>query len=75
MGSTMIVLGNGTTAQYNQSFQWSTLSMSPPSGNIDIVQSLGHRYVGNNLLMTNASYRLLTIYTASNTCITYRSCN
>ena len=48
--------------------------MSASSGNNTIVPSLGHSYVGNTILMTIASYRLLTSYTALNTCITYRMC-
>ena len=75
MGLNVDVLGNGTSGQYNQSFQWSTIGMSSTTGNIAIVQSLGHSYIGNTILATNASYRCLTIYTALNTCITYRGCN
>ena len=49
--------------------------MSSTTGNITIVQSVGHTYVGNTTLQTNASYRFLTMYTALNTCIEYRICN
>ena len=75
MGSNMDFLGNVTSGQYNQSFQWSIITMSSSTGNIIIAQSVGHTYVGNTTLQTNASYRFLTIYTALNTRITYRICN
>ena len=41
-GSTMEWLGNGTSSQYGQSFQWSMINMSSTTGNINIVQSVGH---------------------------------
>ena len=74
-GANMDFFGNGSTSQYNQSFQWSVINMSTTIGDITIVQSAGHRYVGNTTLFTIASYRFLTVYTALNTCITYRGCN
>ena len=49
--------------------------MSSTTGNITMVQSIGHSYVGNNILMTGASYRALTNYTTLNTCSTYRISN
>ena len=75
MGSNMDFLGNGTSGQYNQSFQWSIITMSSSTGNIIIAQSVGHTYVGNTTLQTTASYRCLTIHTASSTCTTHRICN
>ena len=57
MGSTMDALGSGTSGQYNQCFQWSIVNMSSSTGNILIAQSVGHTYVGNTTLQTNASYR------------------
>ena len=41
-GSTMEWLGNGTSSQYGQSFQWSMINMSSTTGNINIVESVGH---------------------------------
>ena len=57
MGLNMSWLGDGTSSQYGQSFQWSILNMSSSTGNINIVASLGHSYIGNTTLTTNASYR------------------
>ena len=73
MGSSMSLLGSGT--EYGQSFQWSIINISSSTGNMIIAQSVGHTYVGNTTLQTNASYRCLTIYTALSTCTTHRSCN
>ena len=39
-------LGNGTSSQYGQSFQWSMINMSSTTGNINIVEPVGHSYVG-----------------------------
>ena len=75
MGLNTSWLGDGTISQYGQSFQWSILNMSSSIGNINMVASLGHSYIGNTVLNTNASYRFLIIYTALNTAITYRICN
>ena len=75
MGSSVVVLGNGTASQYNQSVQRSILNMSSTDGNITIVQSTGPIYVGDTQLTINASYRFLTIYRSLNNCVTYRICN
>ena len=75
MGSNMDWLGNGTVSQYGQSFQWIIINMYSTTGNINIVDSVGHSYVGDKLLTTSSSSRLLTIYTALHTCIAYRICN
>ena len=75
MGSNMAWLGDGTISQYGQSFQRTIINMSSSTGNITIVSSLGHSYIGNTVLTTNASFRFLTIYTALNTAITYRICS
>ena len=56
MGSNMDFFGNGTSGQYNQSFQWSISTMSSSTGNIIIAQSVGHRYVGNTTLQTIGKY-------------------
>ena len=75
MGLSMGWLGDGTTSQYGQSFQWTILNMSSTAGNINIVASVGHNYIGNTVLTTTVSYRFLIIYTALNTAITHRICN
>ena len=72
MGSNMSSLGAGIIVEYGQSFQWSIIIISSSTGNITIVASIGHTYVGNTVLTTNASFRFLTMYTALNTAITYR---
>ena len=68
-------LGDGTRSQYGQSFQWSIVTMSSSAGYFTIAAPLGHSYIGNTTLTTNASYRVLTLYTALYTAITYRICN
>ena len=53
MGSNMDWLGNWTVSQYGRSFQWSIVNMSSTTGNMNIVDPVGHSYVGNKLLNTN----------------------
>jgi hypothetical protein len=57
---------------YNQSFKWSVINLSSSTGNVGILASSGHTYVGNYTLTTDASYRCLTVLTSANTAITYR---
>ena len=76
LGSIMASSMASLSVEYGQSFQWTIINLSSTTGNIIIAGDVtGHSYIGNRTLNTNASYRFQTIYTALNTCITYRICN
>jgi hypothetical protein len=62
------------TVGYNQSFQWSVINLSTSTGNINMIASAGHSYIGNSTLGPNASYRFLTVKKSADTAITYRIC-
>jgi hypothetical protein len=57
---------------YNQSLKWSVINLSSSTGNVGILTSSGHTYVGNYTLTPNASYRCLTVLTGLTTAITFR---
>jgi hypothetical protein len=63
------------TLGFNQSFQWSVMNLSSSTGNIIMLSSADHAYIGNATLTPNASYRFLTVLTAADTAKTYRICN
>jgi hypothetical protein len=63
------------TVGFNQSFQWSVMNLSSSSGNIIMLSSANHAYIGNATLTTNASYRFLTVLTAADTAKTYSISN
>ena len=58
MGSNMAWLGDVIRSQYGQSFRWTIINMAATIGNINLVDSVGHSYVGNRVLTTNTSYSL-----------------
>ena len=62
-------------AGIGQSFKWSIINTSTSTGNITIATNTGHSYIGYNVLITNQSFRFLTILAAANTAVTYRIAN
>jgi hypothetical protein len=62
------------TVGYNQSFQWSVINLSTSTGNVNMISSAGHSYVGNPTLGPDESYRFLTVKKTADTAITYRIC-
>jgi hypothetical protein len=62
------------TLGFNQSFQWSVMNLAVSTGNIIMLSSADHAYIGNATLTPNGSYRFLTVLTAADTAKTYRIC-